>query len=130
MGKKIAKTKHDVAFEIKFFEKVLEHSPNFVQALIVLGDLYTKNGLHQDGLRVDERLSALRPLDPFVFYNLACSYSLVGNVDKSLSTLKKAIVCGYDDFDHLMRDSDLHNLREDARFKDFLSTTQNQKTTP
>ena len=34
-------------FEIQFYEKLLRAYPNFVDALIPLGDAYTRHGLHQ-----------------------------------------------------------------------------------
>ena len=50
-------------------------------------------------------------------YNLACSYSLLGELDLAFSTLKKAIDLGYDDFGYLRIDPDLENLRKDERFQ-------------
>ena len=42
-----------------------------------------------------------------VHYNLACSYSLLGSVNKALKSLGKAIDLGYNDISHLENDSDL-----------------------
>ncbi len=108
-------------FEIRFYEKVLKNSPNFVEALVILGDLYTKKGFYEKGLKVDLRLVKLRPQDPVVFYNLACDYSLLNEIDKALDTLKKALDLGYDDLKYLERDKDLDNLRKDKRFDKLLS---------
>jgi len=108
-------------FEIRFYEKVLKNSPNFVEALIILGDLYTKKGLYRKGLEVDLRLVKLRPRDSVVFYNLACDYSLLNEIDKALDALRKALDLGYDDFSYLKIDKDLKNLRKDKRFDELLS---------
>lgn len=108
-------------FEIKFYEKILEQQPNFIECAQVLAALYTKNGMYKNGLELDRRLSQLLPNDPIVFYNLACSYSLTGDMDSSLDVIKKAIELGFDDFDHIYNDPDLINLRKDRRFQDILS---------
>ena len=117
----------DLDFEIKFYEGLLEKKPDFVEALALLGDLYTRRGMYERGLKIDEQLALLRPSDAIVFYNLACSYSLLKEIDKSLRSIKRAINCGYSDFEHLDHDSDLDNLRADERFKKFLSRVKNRE---
>ena len=111
----------DDAFEMAFYESIVRHTPNFVEVLIALGDLYTKNKMYDKGLKVDERLSLMRPDDAVVLYNLACSYSLVSEVDKAFRTIKRAVKCGYDNFKHMEQDGDLMNLRKDARFQKYFS---------
>lgn len=106
-------------FEIQFFEGVLDKDPTFYDALIVLADLYTKVGRFEDGLVIDEKLYQLDPENPEILYNLACSYSLVNQVDLSYRTIKKAIAYGYQDLDHLQKDEDLENLRKDRRFQRY-----------
>ncbi len=117
----------EIDFEIKFYEGLLEKKPDFVEALALLGDLYTRRGMYERGLKIDEQLAVLRPSDAIVFYNLACSYSLLKEIDKSLRSIKRAINCGYSDFEHLDKDSDLDNLRADERFKKFLSRVKNRE---
>jgi len=118
----------DIDFELHFYEKILEHKPDFIEALMVLGDLYTKKGRHIDGLQIDQKLARLRPKDPTVLYNLACSHSLVKNIDEALVVIKKAIEYGYDNIEYLERDDDLHNLRQDSRFREYLLGVKNKKT--
>ena len=108
-------------FEIDFFEGVLDKDPSFYEVMIVLGDLYTKVGRFEDGLAIDEKLYQLNPENPEILYNLACSYSLMNQVDLSYRTIKKAIAHGYADLDHLENDGDLENLRNDRRFQRFFA---------
>lgn len=112
--------KEDIEFEITFYNGLIEKDPKFAGALIALGELYTSAGMYKEGLAVDEQLVLLRPSDPIVLYNLGCSYSLLGLVDKAYRSVKKAINCGYSDFKHLQHDDDLTNLREDRRFQRYL----------
>ena len=115
--KKEEKKKKDLDFEIDFFEQLLKKKPDFIQALTALGNAYTQRGDYKKGLEVDLHLSRLRQDDSTVRYNLACSYSLLGELDLAFSTLKKAIDLGYDDFGYLRIDPDLENLRKDERFQ-------------
>jgi Flp pilus assembly protein TadD len=107
----------DLDLEIVFMEGLVRRDPAHVEALLILGDDYTRRGRHQEGLRVDERLCLLRPEDCMVHYNLACSYSLTGQCDLAAEALNRAINLGYEDFDHMARDPDLKNLREHAGYK-------------
>ncbi len=108
-------------FEIEFYENILKQRPDFIGVLTLLGDVYTRKGLYQEGLEVDQRLASLKPDDPIVHYNLACSLSLVGKPKEALSELKKAVLFGYDDFSYIEKDSDLENLRLLPEFKKFFA---------
>lgn len=114
-------------FEIEFYEGILRRRPLFVQALIAIGDAYTKKGLYEKGLKVDETLAYLKPNDATVLYNLSCSYSLLNQIDDAFKTIKRAIQSGYDDYIHLEIDSDLTNLRKDLRFKRYFSRIKDLK---
>ena len=120
MNVKKTKTEEDVDFEIRFLEGVLKESPDFEEALGILGHRYTQKGLYKEGLDIDKRLSVLKPFDPVVFYNLSCSLSLLKNIPEALKSLEQAISLGYDDFNYLMNDRDLANLRNDEKFQAFM----------
>jgi tetratricopeptide (TPR) repeat protein len=107
----------DLDVKIGFMEGVVKRDPGYVEALQILGDDYTRRGKYVSGLKVDEQLSQLRPEDPLVQYNLACSYSLTGNISQAVAALEKAIELGYRDFKWMTRDPDLKNLREHALYK-------------
>ena len=106
-----------VDFEIEFYEGVLEGDPDNVDILLLLGNLYTQAGQHEKGLDIDRKLVKLRPADPVVHYNLACSYSLLKHTPEALEELERAMELGYDDYVHLRSDKDLDNIRGEPRFK-------------
>jgi len=106
----------DLDIEIEFIAGVVRRDPAYVEALQVLGDDYTRRGMHDEGLRIDEQLAQLRPKDAMVLYNLACSYSLAGHSARAVATLEKAINAGYNDFKWLSRDPDLANVRKHPAF--------------
>lgn len=97
---------------IGFLEGIVRRDPNYVEALQLLGDDYTKRGHYESGLHVDERLARLRPDDPLVQYNLACSYSLTEQYAPAAAALHRALDLGYADIKWLARDPDLKNLRQ------------------
>lgn len=107
----------DLELEILFLEGVIKREPAYIEALQVLGDDYTRRGRFAEGLKIDERLSRLRPEDSVVHYNLACSYSLTEQIESALSALETAIKLGYRDLKSIDTDPDLKNLRQHASYK-------------
>ena len=103
--------------QIQFMEGVVRRDPRYVEALQLLGDNYTKRGRYSEGLNVDERLAALEPENPLVFYNLACSYSLTDQYDRAADAVEKALSLGYRDFNWMAKDPDLKKLRAHPRYK-------------
>ncbi len=88
----------DLDQEILFLEGIIRRDESYVEALQILGDDYTSRGRYAEGLKIDERLSKLRPEDSLVHYNLACSYSLMEHLDQALESLETALNLGYRDF--------------------------------
>lgn len=121
---------NNLDFQIAFFEGILKEDADLVDVLIPLGDAYTKRGLYKKGLEVDLRLSRLRPKDAMVFYNLACSYSLLNQMEPGLEALEKALSFGYNEFNFLMSDPDLENLRKEPQFKKLVEPYRKRKQKP
>jgi tetratricopeptide (TPR) repeat protein len=124
MPKKVASRKHltraekrDLDIEIGFLEGIVQRDPQYLDALQLLGDDYTRRGKYLSGLRVDQKLSQLRPRDPLVFYNLACSLCLTKNYNEAALALEQAINLGYRDFKWLAEDPDLHDLRKQPVYR-------------
>ena len=109
----------DLDVKIQFMEGIVRRDPEFIEALQLLGDHYTQRGQYEQGLKVDQQLSRLEPRNPLVFYNLACSYSLIGQVDQAAVALNKALTLGYRDFKWLAKDPDLRTLRKHPLFRDI-----------
>jgi len=107
--------------EIQFYEGVLREKPNHIDALKVLGHLYTRNKQYGQGLMLDLKLKKLLPHDPVVNYNLACSYALLGRTEQALNALREAILFGYTDYRHMMKDPDLKALQDSEEFQKIIS---------
>ena len=115
----------DLDLEIGFLQGVVHRDPSYVEALQILGDDLTRRGRFSDGLKIDERLSRLRPDDALVHYNLACSYSLTNQFTLALQALDDAINLGYRDFRWMAHDPDLKNLREHEDYKRIRAKVRN-----
>jgi len=109
----------DLDIKIQFMEGLVRRDPEYIEALQLLGDHYTQRGRYDQGLKVDEQLSRLEPHNPLVFYNLACSYSLIGEIDAAAHALEKALALGYRDFKWLAKDPDLRTLRKHPVFREI-----------
>lgn len=115
------KETRELDIKIAFLEGLVRRDPLYVEALQLLGDHYALRGKPDDSLRVDQQLSLLQPRNPLVYYNLACSHSLIGQVDRAAEALEKALVLGYHDFEWLARDPDLSHLREHPLYRSIES---------
>lgn len=116
-------------FEIIFYEKLLRVHPQFADALIPLAEAYTRRGLYEKGLQIDLQLTQLRGDDPLTWYNVSCSYSLLGRLDDALEALQHAVQRGYSDFTFLSKDPDLANLRRSPKFRQFLESLTSRHPT-
>lgn len=106
----------DTAFELGFFESVLRNDPQCVEAIEILGGLYTKTGRIADGLRMDRKLVRLQPANATAHYNLACSLALSKRNSDALRSLRHAIGLGYRDFEWMSHDPDLQGLKGSPEF--------------
>ena len=107
-------------FEIDFFGRLLERDPYFVDALRAQANNLAVKGLHARALQLDRRLVRLTPEDAIAWYNLACSYTVLGMIDPGFFALQRALELGYAHARCLLRDPDLKALRRDPRFDRLL----------
>jgi tetratricopeptide (TPR) repeat protein len=103
-------------FELEFLGRILERDPLFADALRVHANNLAAKGLYGRALLMDRRLVRLQPDRAIPWYNLACSYAVLGMTDPAIAALQRALELGYRFFSHLRRDPDLKSLRHDPRF--------------
>jgi len=118
------KETRELDVKISFMEGLVHRDAQYVEALQILGDHYTQRGRFEDGLKVDRQLSQLQPRSPIVFYNLACSHALTGELDQAATALDEALNLGYRDFTWLAKDPDLHQLRQHPLYRTIESKIQ------
>jgi tetratricopeptide (TPR) repeat protein len=107
-------------FEVEFFGRILERDPLFTDALRVHGNNLAAKGQYARALQIDRRLVRLLPERAIPWYNLACSYAVLGMIEPAFSALLRALELGYRHRDRLRRDPDLKVLRRDPRFARLL----------
>lgn len=103
-------------FELEFLGRLLERDPLYADALKAHAGNLARKGLYTRALQADRRLVRLWPDRPIPWYNLACSYAVLGMLDPAFAALQRALDLGYRHFAHLARDPDLAALRRDPRF--------------
>ena len=99
-------------------EKHLEDYPDNQRAYYVCLGALTKLGENDRALEWAENAYRLAPDDPATRYNLACFYSMVGDVDKALDMLENSVKSR----SWIEHDQDLDNLRDHPRFQLFLES--------
>jgi tetratricopeptide (TPR) repeat protein len=114
--------------EVKLFERILAQDPVHEEALRNLGHIYTAGGQYQKGLEMDRRLVKLCPDDPVVFYNLACSLSLLEQLDEACDALRKAIELGFHPLNQIEKDPDLSNLRLSPLFRQIANAIAERRS--
>ena len=117
----------DLDIEISFLQGIVDRDSEYIEALQLLGDDYTKRGKFDDGLKIDEHLAKLLPEDSMIFYNLACSYSLTNRINESLKALNKAVLLGYNDYKWMDTDPDLDNVRSNTQYQSIRQKLTNSQ---
>ena len=107
-------------FELEFFGKILERDPFHTEVLGVHAGNLAAKGQYNRALSLDRRLVRLQPERAIPWYNLACSYAVLGLTEPAFSALERALELGYHHLNHAKRDPDLKSLRDDPRFARLL----------
>ncbi len=119
-SRKKRREQSQLEFELDFLGRVLERDPLYGDALKVHADNLAAKGYYNRALQADLQLVRLRPDKPIAWYNLACSYALLGMTERAFESLERALRLGYGHLNHLRRDPDLKSLRRDPRFARLL----------
>jgi hypothetical protein len=70
-----------------------------------------------EGAILIERAISAGANDSNVLYNAACLFALSGRKEKAWYYLEKSFANGFDQFEHMQKDSDLVSLRNDEKWK-------------
>jgi tetratricopeptide (TPR) repeat protein len=100
-----------------FFRGLLARDALDTDVIEELADVLTQMGRTQEVIPLDQRLIELRPTDPDVRYNMACSLALLRDYERAANELSAAIELGFRDVDSLNSDPDLAGLRAHPAFR-------------
>ena len=107
-------------FEIEFLGRILERDPYQLEVLRAQANNFAAKGQYARALELDRRLVGLVPENAVAWYNLACSYTVLGMIDPAFVALEHSLELGYRWVRRLRRDPDLKALRRDPRFARLL----------
>ncbi len=75
------------------------------------GNTYLSLNNFETALAYFNKAQKLNPLDAYPYYNRACTYARMGDPEKALRDLQKAIALNPDFKDYARRDTDLTTLK-------------------
>lgn len=112
------KQKATIKRGVALVEKHLEKYPNDARALALGAAAVQISGNPEKAELWAERAIAIDPDNESTLYNIACTYSLAGKLDRAMDLIERCI----HSTSWIKRDSDLDPLRELPRFKAFVKS--------
>jgi serine/threonine protein kinase/Flp pilus assembly protein TadD len=110
---------------LKVLRQQLELVPEDVRARILLSSNLAHSREDADeSIRHLQTAVALRPGDPNILYNAACTYGVLGKKAEALDTFKKATAAGYGNLNWAAKDSDLDCLHDDPEFQKLVGLSK------
>jgi TolB-like protein/Flp pilus assembly protein TadD len=106
---------------VKVAEEHLKLNPDDARALYIGANGLVSLGQIEEGLRWARLARELQPNEPMALYNLACIYSLAGEVDAAIDCLSTSIEHGFSYRDWVEHDSNLDNIRNAPRFPELMT---------
>ncbi len=80
-----------------------------------------QSGKYEQAVKTFKQAAELMPLSPTPIYNTACAYSLMGKKKEAIKYLKKAVEMGFEDVEHIQKDTDLDPIRSEKEFKELIA---------
>jgi TolB-like protein/Tfp pilus assembly protein PilF len=102
---------------VQAFEAHLREVPEDARARSLLASYYAETGRLEDARREAAMAMTLRPNEPLILYNAACTFCLMNLKAEALDALGKAWRVGYRDSDWVWRDPDLAILYDEPEFE-------------
>jgi serine/threonine protein kinase/Flp pilus assembly protein TadD len=110
--------------EMEVLQEQLQHYPDDVRARVLLAADLATTGNEDAAVMHIKIAAAMRPNDPDILYNSACTYGLLGRKNDALDLFRRAIKSGYSHADWCMNDPDLKVLHDDPEFVELIREKQ------
>jgi adenylate cyclase len=107
---------------IRILKLHVELYPEDARALCVGSIAMIEAGDRKRGLRLAALALAINPQESEILYNVACTYALLGEGERALDCLAKAIRNGFCDEAWMTNDPDLASVRSLPRFQSLLKS--------
>ncbi len=105
---------------IQLIEKHLLLDADDARALCLGGSMLVSTGDTERALSMAVHARSIEPNDPRVLYNIACIYSLAGEIEQALDCFELAIGSGYASREWIDNDVDLDPIRNKTRFQQVI----------
>jgi TolB-like protein/Flp pilus assembly protein TadD len=106
---------------VRVAEEHVKLNPDDARALYIGANGLVSLGQIDEGLRWARLARELQPNEPMALYNLACVYSLAGEVDAAIDCLATSIEHGFSYRDWVEHDSNLDAIRNDPRYSELMT---------
>jgi Flp pilus assembly protein TadD len=105
---------------VSLIEERLELNPDDARAWNLGAAILATLGDTERAMEFARKSVAIDPDDPMLLYNVACTYSVLGRTEESLTSLEHAVDKGYGHKDWVEHDPDFDSIRDTPRFKAIL----------
>jgi tetratricopeptide (TPR) repeat protein len=112
---------HNFDKAIKEFTAAIEKYPNYDLAYSDRAAAYAQQKKFSKASDDLKKAVEINPGNPVVHYNLASLYSLQNRSDLALDSLDRALELGFKDYNFLLNDPDLNNVRKHPEFRKILA---------
>ncbi len=107
---------------ILYFSEAVKAKPENWNARINLGIVLSQTGRKAEAIEQYKEVLRHEPdYNPSLYYNIACYYSLEGQLTRGMEWLERAVSHGYDNWELIQTDPDLQNLRGLLEYRDLIS---------
>ena len=109
--------RHVDELAVDSIKKYLELNPDEARAYSLGANVLIRLGEKEQSNQWCEQAVALAPNDPVILYNAACHFALLGEDERALDGLERAIEAGVAVGEWITHDSDFESLRKHPRFQ-------------
>src|SRR6476660_5388583 len=102
---------------VESIEKHLELNPDEARAYSLGASVLIRLGETERSKQWTQQAITLVPNDPLILYNAACNWALLGEDDRALDGLERALEAGVAVADWIQHDPDFGSLRSHPRFQ-------------
>jgi tetratricopeptide (TPR) repeat protein len=99
-----------------FYPTYLLHHPDDSRAHQFYAFTLKRLGRLEEAKKEMQKGIEQNPNDPIIVYNAACFYALIDDKTAAIENLKKAIEKGFENYDYVKHDPDLHSLKKEPDF--------------
>ena len=105
---------------VQSIEKHLELNPDEARAYSLGASVLIRLGQTERSKQWTQQAMALAPNDPLILYNAACNLAMLGESDRALDGLERALEAGVAVGDWIKHDPDFESLRSHPRFQEIV----------